>query len=243
MTDEMMRRSLQSPMIRSSACQQWRTDLPGHAGARAGPRQLHHAKGHDPVAAQQRPGPHRHRAVRRSALLSYAGEKIKRICRSMAYASESIESSSLSSPPTASCEPVLRSCRQPEFLVVFEGFHRGACSLRAADIWPKSVLSGPIFSGPVDFGLFGVELSSVVFIQHFSRRQDGIQDTNFGWQETLKSKRSSRWRGGGPADAPGELWRPTAAEGRSAAADRVGSMSERTPMSNAPPPPRAEPLD
>ena len=27
----------------------WRTDQPGHAGARAGPRQLHHVMGHDPL--------------------------------------------------------------------------------------------------------------------------------------------------------------------------------------------------
>ncbi len=34
-------------MIQSSACQQWRTDRPGHAGTRADLRQLHHAMGHD----------------------------------------------------------------------------------------------------------------------------------------------------------------------------------------------------
>lgn len=34
-------------MIPSSACQPWRTDQPGHAGARAGARQLHHITGHD----------------------------------------------------------------------------------------------------------------------------------------------------------------------------------------------------
>ena len=37
-------------MIRSSACQLWRTDRPGHAGARADLRQLHHAMGHDRLA-------------------------------------------------------------------------------------------------------------------------------------------------------------------------------------------------
>jgi putative transposase len=34
-------------MIRSSACQPWQPDLPGHAGDRGGSRQLHHATGHD----------------------------------------------------------------------------------------------------------------------------------------------------------------------------------------------------
>src|SRR5215216_1128024 len=35
-------------MIRSSACQPWQPDRPGHAGDRGGPPQLHHATGHDP---------------------------------------------------------------------------------------------------------------------------------------------------------------------------------------------------
>src|SRR4051794_23252455 len=34
-------------MIRSSACQPWQPDLPGHAGDRGDPAQLHHATGHD----------------------------------------------------------------------------------------------------------------------------------------------------------------------------------------------------
>ena len=49
------------PMIPSSACQPWRTDQPGLAGARAGPRQLHHHRGHDRSArgrrTARRPGP------------------------------------------------------------------------------------------------------------------------------------------------------------------------------------------
>src|SRR5215204_3124982 len=36
-------------MIRSSACQPWQPDLPGHAGDRGDPAQLHHATGHDPA--------------------------------------------------------------------------------------------------------------------------------------------------------------------------------------------------
>src|SRR5215207_5992396 len=35
-------------MIRSSACQPWQPDLPGHAGDHGDPAQLHHATGHDP---------------------------------------------------------------------------------------------------------------------------------------------------------------------------------------------------
>src|SRR5215208_4153355 len=35
-------------MIRSSACQPWQPDRPGHAGDGGGPPQLHHATGHDP---------------------------------------------------------------------------------------------------------------------------------------------------------------------------------------------------
>jgi len=38
-------------MIRSSACQPWQPDLPGHAGDRGGPAQLHHTTGHDLVGA------------------------------------------------------------------------------------------------------------------------------------------------------------------------------------------------
>src|SRR5829696_3739141 len=34
-------------MIRSSACQPWQPDRPGHAGDGGGPPQLHHATGHD----------------------------------------------------------------------------------------------------------------------------------------------------------------------------------------------------
>ena len=39
---------------------------------------------------------------------------------------------------------------------------------------PKSVLSGPIFSGPIDFGCFGGEPRGIDFIQHFLWRRDWI---------------------------------------------------------------------
>src|SRR5215203_2193608 len=43
-------------MIRSSACQPWQPDRPGHAGDGGGPPQLHHATGHDPFFARGVPG-------------------------------------------------------------------------------------------------------------------------------------------------------------------------------------------
>jgi hypothetical protein len=42
-------------MIRSSACQPWQSDLPGYAGDRGDPAQLHPARGQAPSAFGRSP--------------------------------------------------------------------------------------------------------------------------------------------------------------------------------------------